>query len=661
MAAPQRAARRSPSPSELDPLIPANSFNPSSSSSDSLRRAPINPNNLTNLETAVNDVYEAIVDDDEDYDNSTCEDIIWLREQRSLNKSLHWFKRPSVMMVAFIPFLFALANSSGESTRQIITYKLSCNYLSNGQGNCNPAEAQIVMSNLQLSYNIASGIITLIASGKVGPYSDQYGRKLFICLILCFLVLGRFVRFLIMYNFTSLQFGFMVLTEILSNLCGGVLTLVTITNCYISDVVEPHERIYSLGFSLAALYIGLSVGPVIGNLILSLNTKIATTFLDINTTISREEFVPLKFELIMFFLGLLFAFFVLPESRSEKARKKSRSMSISSSSSLELAINGVPEPAEPLRVKIFNAINFLKPLKLLLFPNDVVNRGDESRRRRERTAVIILVMVDCFLSALAISLGELFAMYGIYVFGWNQRDIGHLLAIACSSKAIVLLVLSPIINHRLIQKTFGFKVMKKQLDMVDFCMGSIGLFTDAITLTAIAFARTTNEFFVVMIFTSFGSLASPTLNSAIIKFYPESKIGELFGAMALLKNIFTILGPVVFISLYKYSLSQWNRPQVVFMVAGCIFTICALGLVSVKWILGLNRFSEPESFSRSNSVASIQDLLVRSKSFSSTNTPVTKSSSDNSVPNSPSTTLPHKPFSELHRKSSFIHKERSKP
>ncbi|KAG2733936.1 hypothetical protein G9P44_003461 [Scheffersomyces stipitis] len=614
-----------------------------------INKTPINPNNLTNLEEAVNNAYEAIVDDDDDYENSTNEDIVWLREQRTHNKTLHWFKRPSVMMISLIPFIFAFGNSSAESTRQVITLKLCCNYLSNGSGSCNPAEAQILMSNLQLGYSISSGIISLIASGKMGPYSDRYGRKLFIVLILFCLVLGRSSRFLIMYNFDSLKFALMILTEITANICGGILTLVTLANCYISDVVEPHQRIYSLGISVASMMVGLSVGPIVGNFILSFTTNVSQNIIDINTSISREEFNPLKFELVIFISGLLFAVFVLPESRSERARRKSRSMSQSSLVLLET------EQPQSKWSSFASGANFMKPLRLFLLPSDVVNRGNPQRQKRDRFAVLVMVIVDCIMSSLAISLGELYILYGIYSFGWNQRDIGHLLAITCSSRAFVLLILSPIINHRILQKFFGFRVLKKQLDMIDYSMASLGLFVDAILLMSLHLMRTTPTFFLIMACNSLGSLISPTLNSAIVKFYPESKIGELFGAIALLKNIFTLLGPVLFISIYKYTLSTWNRPDVVFTLAGAILAVCFISFYIVKRVINLDADSESDFLSRSNSVVSFSDQLRRSSSSSKLNytTTITEESA------APKTTLPPKPYTELHRKSSFVHKERN--
>ncbi|KAK6463062.1 major facilitator superfamily domain-containing protein [Scheffersomyces coipomensis] len=617
-------------------------------------KTPINPDNATNLETAVNDVYEAIIDNDQDYDNSTNEDITWLREQRTLNKTTHWLKRPSVIMLGIIPFLFALATSSGESTRQVITLKLACNFLSEKDENggiikqCNATDAQLLMSNLQMCFSVCSGIITLIASGKIGPLSDQYGRRLFIIISVSFFFLGRTLKFLLMYHFTSLKFIPMVFFEILTNLGGGSISLVTLSNCYISDVVEPHERIYSLGLGIASLFIGFSTGPLIGNFLLSLSTKMSNS-IDINTTIAEGEFVPLKFELCIYAIVALYSIFVLPESRSAKARRKSRSLSISSSSSLILTSPHLASQEDtPTSIqKFINQINFLKPLRLLLLPEEVVNRQNMSRVNKDRAAVMMLIISDCILAVTGISLGEINILYGIYNFGWSQRDIGHLLAIGFSTKATVLIILCPIINHKVFQKGFKFKVMRKQFDMVDFSMIYLGLSCEALGLLLLMFMPTTHTFFAGIMLAGLGSISSPALNSSVIKFYPESKIGELFGAIALLKNLLVILGPVTFLSIYKYALEYWNKPGAVFFVAGSIMFFNSNLVMIVKRVLNLTSHSEPELLTRSNSRVSLFE-----DSIGPLATDMGPSDSASSTPTQPT-------YTELHRKSSFLRKERT--
>ncbi|CAK9436195.1 uncharacterized protein LODBEIA_P07530 [Lodderomyces beijingensis] len=614
-----------PDSTEVDPLLPLSKQQEGAEPSPS-RDIPDEP--LLYLEEAANDVYEAVIENDEEYDEDEHnEDVVWLREQRLLNKTIHWFRRPSVLMIASITFLLAFASSSAESTRQVITLKLSCNAL--GAENCSRENAQVLMSNLQLGYSICGAIIMLVSSGKISPMSDLYGRRIFIIAVVACFFVGRTLKFLIMYNFDSLQFYPMIGCEIFTNLCGGIMSLLALSNCYISDVAEPHQRIYSLGLSIAAMFVGLSIGPLVGNFIISLTTKFGST-----VELSSQEFIPLKLELLLLFVDLMIAIFVLPESRSEKARKKSRSLSRSSSQlNLQVATAQPPSKMETF----LNQINFLKPLKLLWIPRELVSPANLNRINSDRFAILVLVSIDCAMSTLAISFGEIFILYGIYNYNWSPSNLGQFLAIACASKAIVLILLSPVISHKIFQHGFGFRVFKKRIDMVDFSMCLLGLVCEVIGIFGYSLAPSTFYFFSCTVICGFGSLVSPSLSSAIVKFYPETKIGELFGAVALLKNLFALVAPIFYISIYKYSLSKLHRPGLVFLVAGSLLTFCTVMLIIAKRVIRLDRNTRVPSLSRPSSIADIVE-------------PPSPQHLQSTRQNS---------FTDLHRKNSFIQKERT--
>ncbi|KAI5968692.1 hypothetical protein CANMA_002128 [Candida margitis] len=593
-------------PTEIDPLLPRENQRPP--------QIPDSEQALVDLELAANDVYEAILENDEDYDEDEHnEDVVWLREQRLLNKTIHWFKRPSVLMVATITFLLAFSISSAEATRQVITLKLACNAL--GTEKCNKDSAQVLMSNLQLGYTITGAIIMLISSGKIAPLSDLYGRRpFFITVILCFLI-GKSLKFFFMYNYNTLQFYSMIASEAISNMGGGLMSLIALCNCYISDVAEPHQRIYALGIGFAAMFVGLSIGPLVGNFILALTTKLSP-----KVDIGKQEFTPLKFEIAILVINLLITIFILPESRSEKARKKSRTLSRSSSE-----INLQAMEVSPWHKRLINQLNFLKPLKMLAIPDELVRPSNRHKINRDRFTIIVLAFIECVMSTMAMSFGEIFILYGIYNYEWTQNSIGHLLAIGCSSKAVVLILLSPVINHKILQHGLKLKVFKKQLDMVDFSMCFIGLVCETIGFYGYSISPTTSVFFIFTVFCGFGTLISPAINSSIIKFYPESKIGELFGALALVKNLFALVTPVFYLSVYKYSISTLHRPGLVFVIGGSVLLLCILLLVTVKRISPLDK---EVTMSRSNSTTELSQEVATS-------------------------------FSELHRKNSSLHKQRS--
>lgn len=602
------------------------------------RLLPLNADPEVVIESAVNEAYENIehaVDDDDDFDED--EDAIDLRELRLANKSIQWFKRPSVLLISLVTFLLAFASSSGESTRQVIQYKLACNLLANN-GVCNPVDTQVLISNFQIVTTISQGIMASVAALKIGFLSDQYGRKPFIIAIACMFTIGKMAKFTVMYNFSTFQFKLMILCDLIASTCGGILSLVAITNCYISDVVEVQQRIHSLGIGFASLFLGLSTGPLVGNLILKLGTRkqdFTTTSFDVSKAISKSDYLPLKFEIFICCLVICYATLILPESRSEKARQKSRTLSITSLNSIENTDNSW-----------LHQLNFLKPLKLLFIPQSLKPRLSKSNLRNQRIAVILLVISECMIASMGIAMGEVFILYGLYKFDWDSTDIGHLLAAACSSKAIALIVLSPIINHKILQNGLGFKVFKKQYDMIDFSMAFVGVSLESVLFVFIGLASSDSIFLLCIVLTCFGSLASPTMNSAILKFYPESKFGELFDALALLKNLCQLIGPFSFLTIYKTSLSKWNKPELIFYVCSGFFGVVAINQLIIKLVLNLNPLTEASDISGSSS--STSSLT----NYFATGNPSNSSEITNDDSNSN--------YTELHRKNSFIYKERNR-
>lgn len=599
------------------------------------------------LEAAVNDAYVEFVDDDDDdndYDEDHMDDngsdsddeIYWIRQQRHENKSLPWMKRPSVWMVGLCLFFTAMASSAAEPSRTSIIFKLACNSLmeNSSKGMCDPTDTQIMISNLTMAIQLTTGVVTMVALGKIGQFSDQYGRKIFISAIIGVSVLGKIIQFLALQHNHELPFYTILFSDILSAIAGGIVTLVALTNSYISDVVEAHERIYSLGLSVASLFIGLSLGPMIGNLILmvvkkfgskpttpemgSIVKRMSDSFeTKAMNSISSIDFVPLKFEIFLLLLVFLYSVFILPESRSEKARQKSRSMSQAAADSefdrnslLSIGSEAVDAVncKETLIKKVLHIFDFLKPLRLLTLPIESVPANRRHRIKIDRITVISLVIIDCLTASFGQTLGYISVLYGVYKFQWTSTDLGHFMAVACSSRATVLIVLSPIISHSIFHKHMGFKIFKKQFDMVDYSMAEVGLVAECVGYMLLYFANSTLAFFLVLIIQSLSTIAPPTLNSAIIKYFPELKIGEYFGATSVIKNFLTLGTPLVFVSTYKYALQVWGKPELVFAVLAFVSLIFCIALRIVKRVLHLSSESEEDIL-----------LLQRSRRSSSVN------------------------------------------
>lgn len=501
----------------------------------------------------------------------------WLQEQRAMHLTLHWFSRPSIIMIGICLFILTFASSSAESSRQVIQYKLACNSVTeiSHSNICDPTEAQILLLTLQQALQVTLGIATVIALAKVPTLSDQYGRKRFIILSVLCLLIGKVGRYLVTSCFPSTQFALMIVCEIISNLFGGIVTILALCNCYASDISEPNQRTHYLGIIMAFFFVGLSTGPMAGNLIISFfppNPSHGKPSVKYGPNLSAHDFIPLRFELFMVTILLLFTLVVLPESRGQKARRMSRSASRSL-----LMLPKLSDFEQSRFRRYMDTLNIFKPLRIIFYPKDCVNPSRYDSIKSYRIAVIILIALDCTLVGFGMSLGEIFILFGIYRHKMTALDIGVLLIIGCSCRAIFLTVISPLLNKKLLVQFFGLKTHKRRFDMVDYGMVSIAFIGEMIGLIVLSLAPTKAAFLSCFVITAVGSIASPALTSSTIKFFPEAKIGEVFGAMALAKNAFNITFPLIFLGIYKYSLKKWQQPELVFYVAALIFFLLFVG------------------------------------------------------------------------------------
>lgn len=544
--------------------------------------------------------YQVVANDD---DLSHLDDEAdWLQEQRISHQSIHWFRRPSIVMIGVCVFLMTFGISSAEASRQVIQYKLACNSVNRDSklNICDPTEAQILLLTLQQALQVTLSIATIIASAKVPSLSDQYGRKIFIVLLFLFFLIGRTLRYFITSCFPVTMFGLMIVTEIIGNLFGGAVTLLALCNCYASDISEPDQRTHYLGINMAFFFTGFSLGPMAGNFLLSYFAPSAssnTPHANYGPNLSAHDFLPLRFELLMIFTLFVFALVVLPESRGKQARRMSRTVSRS-------LLPRPKESSEPeaLLKKFLRVFNVIRPLRIISYPKDYVNPSRHDSIVAHRIAVMILILLDCVMVGFSLSLGEIFILFGIYKHNLTALELGLLLMIGCSCRAFCLVVVTPILHKRVLVKFFRLDVHKRRFDRVDYSMVAISFIVELIGLIALANSPSKKVYLSCFAFAAFSSMASPALNSSTIKFFPESKIGEVFGAMALAKNFFNITFPLIFLGLYKLTLRKWQKPEIVFYFVSFMFFLMFLG---VTYAIRVLEQEDKDKERRDSSVSSL--------------------------------------------------------
>lgn len=569
--------------------------------SPKVKYSELNTDESAVLSEAVEATYAAVIGPDAVVASGEVEDdAIWFKEQRRSHQSLHWLRRPSIVMICICIFSFALATSSAEASRQFILSKLACNSVAAaGAETCDPVQAQVAFLNFQQAAIVAMALATIFALGKMGPLSDQYGRRIFIGLLIFVQMLGKLAKLGIMMSSNKLQFVPMVVAEFLSNICGGVITFLMLANCYVSDISEVHQRTFYLGLIMALFFSGMSLGPSVGNFLMSLGSSSpVASAVSAVSVVSAHEFLPLKVEIGLVLCLLLFVVLVLPESRTENARRMSRSLSHSLPRPLLVA-------AElPRRISL-SLVDFLSLLRILAYPDDVAPPLRRKLIRTTRIAVLTLVACDCLLVCVVIAMGEIYIMYGIFQFEWTAKDMGVMLTVVFSLRAVTLLVVSPLLSHKLFTGVFGLRAQKLRFDRLDWAMIMTGYVAEVIGMLVLGLSTSAKLYLAVMGITSLGSLSLPAMASGLVKFFPELRMGEVFGAMTMVKNTLQIFVPFFFLNLYK-KLVVLGYPQAVFYFMVFVYGICMVTVTLVLFMLD----KEDARVSEEDSESVIQNSVV---------------------------------------------------
>lgn len=560
--------------------------------------------------------------DSEDEELTEDEDIMWLEEQRLLNKKLHWAKRPSIFSIGVFLFTIAVSLLMFLEPATVILYKLACNTVSlrRGDGVCDPIEAQLLVADYNMATGIINPIILIIVLSKFGELSDKYGRRPFLILFVLFLFLSCLSILYIASQFETLHFVALVVAECSQSLGGGIASASSIAKAYVSDVTNPEDRIASLSMLMSFLTFGLSLSPILTTFIIKYSKsahglpdnqngmidpiKIATTP---NTfqLIDRRDFLPLKVGTFVLFLSLLYAVFILPESRSEKAQLKSRSFSQAQLAPINDSLKNLQALQDRANftwmTKASKYLNFLKPLKLLSYPKSIV-KNDLGKQQivKTRSLFLVIIILSSLSFTILIGVMAIVSQYGIYKFKWEASDITTFFFFLSSTKSLALLFLPGFLSTHIFRKRMGFKVFKTNFDMVDFSLIVFGYSMESIFYALVSLAPSNILFTTFYAISTLGAMTDPTLTSAAIKLIPESKIGEFFGGLSILQNLLNIISPLIVVNIYKFGL-KLNYPGLVFLIPASVYGIGVLVFFIIKRVIHLDGLTEE------------QESLVRSK------------------------------------------------
>ncbi|ODQ77535.1 hypothetical protein BABINDRAFT_163533 [Babjeviella inositovora NRRL Y-12698] len=538
---------------------------------------------------------EAIVDDDEE------ENMRWLREARLEHLKLLWHKRPSIGMIVAIMFTLALAVGIGMSAKLVLMLRLACSSIDKVRGDsalvaekCTNADAQEMISTLQLYCLFIGGSASILVSGKIGEYSDKFGRKPALLFFLCLLVmLTLLTAYLLDPRFQSeLHFKLFVLVDLLGKLGGGAFAFLALACLYVTDVVDTEVRTKLLGIVLAAMFLGISIGPIFGSFIL-------------NDVLGREDDIILTCytECMLLAIVTVVVLLVVPESRPLKARQKSRTLSMQAKlhrKRSSISVRSGIETCSPVTHKLLSGVNWHEvlyqlnvflPLKVFWVPANVSGRLSVpwTKRYEARITVCLLLGVELLLLVSAFSIAPVVSMYGIFQFQWTSTELNAFILISSGARTLSLVLVAPLFINFL--KTRVFDIHPEVLDKVDLTVVGAAILFEIGGGSMMTFAAVTKVFLLSSVFMAIGAMASPALQSSIVKYGPKHKTGEVFGALAVFRNMISLVGPASFLYVYRRTVA--NNPHFVFYLMLLFYVASGVLFVVLAWHVFTGNLSNP--------------------------------------------------------------------
>ena len=178
--------------------------------------------------------------------------------------------------------------------------------LGENNAQCRIPEVQSLVARFQLYLNLIAGVLSALASPRLGHLSDRYGRTKIIALGTLGAVLSEVITVIVAAKPESASVNLLFLGAIFDGLGGSYTTAVALVTSYASDCSRLETRNVAFGYYHGVLFAGTAAGPFLAAFILKHGGRVLDIFC-----------VALAFQT----LYLLTVWLVVPESLSEEQQQ----------------------------------------------------------------------------------------------------------------------------------------------------------------------------------------------------------------------------------------------------------------------------------------------------------------------------------------------------
>lgn len=514
-----------------------------------------------------NDYYTVLSNNDQNSVLSESDSLL-LTQERNTYFSLPWYKRPSVLMISLLLFLYSYSTGISMSSELQLILKAVCYLNDPSMSNCSSSLVQQQNASVQKWSNFIGSILKILISAKMGILSDIYGRK---PLIIWTFTMTGISKLALVFVLTPQYFSIRnyIFTILIDSLGGSLFVLLSFANSYTIDVVNENNRLQSLGKIMGFMFLGLSLGPTTSALLGQLFHIRSRNFLITSA--------------VLYAISLLLIIFLLPESRSNKLKIKSRRNSIKSQKTKKV------NPTLIYKLGLSPLIDSFHSLKLLWISRPVNFQRSNQQNVSENTQllpltsqnidlsarinVLLLLFVEILITFCSVGASLSVALYLIYIFDLSQSQLGWFVGAAAGFRALILTIFNPWCQKYLFDI---FAHDSVNVDFIDVTSISFAIICELIASILCAFSSKLIIVILYIILSSISSIGSPVIHSALLKYNSsQGKNGEFFGALALIRNLVNLISPWAFLSIYSFGLGI-GKPEFIFYAIIVFYSIAAV-------------------------------------------------------------------------------------
>lgn len=550
----------------------------------------------------------------DDLEEGAADDVsdIWYQQTMEKFKSKPWYLRPTVFTLLLVLVLRVMCITLLMTpTVGLLSAKLCNEFEVKYSTVCDMKKVQIEQSNITSVVSLLVSITGISLSGKYGELSDRLGR-LFVLKLVGVIGVVHTILMLVAFHPRTPFNRYLVILAMSSDITGGILTLISVGNSYISDIIPPSEGTLAgyISLLMSVIYGSIGFGPLLSSYIIQLfkNSLISPFYFTTATSVAY----------------LLAVSLFVQESRHRDAQRysakvllKSRLRRKSSLSSLDMTRQNLQQRNMTVKQRLYvwfhmTVVEAVEPIGKLWI------KRTASGSLVPRVNTILLILIDTFFCSATSGYIPVIMLYGIKQYQWTSVELGYYVSIVGLGKSVILITMPFMLTS--MKRVFGFEVINNGVDKLDKTLLMVSTIFLVISTGLILFCKDyTWSLYMSGVFQALSAGISPTIQNCILKYSSKKITGQIFAAHTQLRHVTMLFLPIIFLQTYSRTFDV--KPNLILSIPFVLSVMSMVLLQFVKLIsdpLMLRRESEvdvPKLFKKGYGVREQRPLSQRKLSI----------------------------------------------